>query len=94
MSELTYSEHRRGMPSTPTPERLDRLDKAVAILDETIDRLAGKLSPVLLPEEAQPAPGLVQGGETSVLGDRLDGLHRRLDALHNTLVHLVDRIDL
>lgn len=94
MQELTYAEHRDRPASPALSERLDTLNKAAGILAETIERLTGTLSPVLLPATRGEAPGLVQGGEVSPLAERLELLHRRLDALHSELVALAERVDL
>lgn len=96
-SERDWDEERPQRPqeSRSLPRRQERLEKALAVLDERLDRLAERLDPVIGPE--RPVTALAGGGpqeDSSDLGRALDHYADRLELLAGRLGHLTERIDL
>lgn len=75
--------------------RQDRLWKAAEVLDNTLDTLAHRLGPVLLPERPS-ALGAVTADQADMsdLGGFFDHLTERLETLGRRAAELSERIDL
>jgi hypothetical protein len=91
------SPHRlRRDGSASVDSRMERVDKALAGLDNELDRIGERLLPVLGPE--RPSPALAGGGSSdepgSDLGRALEHYADRMQALTSRLSYLTDRLDL
>ena len=75
--------------------RRDRLGREAETLDNLLDALTTRLSPVLLPEQASPLGAVgADSPATSDHGAFLDHLTERLSILGRRLGEVVERIDL
>lgn len=77
------------------PERFDRVNKALHVLDREIERLADKLTPILAePLPPTPTNGVVTEAPRSELAGFLQHVTDRAETLTALVAHIAGRVDL
>jgi hypothetical protein len=79
------------------PAKLDRLEKALMLLAEQVERAEEKLGPALRPERPHPVNGEIgtaDRSDESELAARIDGMGFRAQTFGRRLGDLLDRVDL
>lgn len=89
--------HRLDSPGSPSiPDAVNRLDRSLATLQETIDELADRLSPVLTPDGScdQMVSGVIGGLAGCPLSGRLVEADGRVEEMANRVRGLISRLGL
>ncbi len=83
-------------PRSSIEENLERIAMGVSALEEQLDRLTGRLTPVLSarPEASSPVEKALGPRSESPLGDQAARIAAHVDRLNRNLSHLIDGVDL